>query len=181
MPDDDDDDDELPEPVRFGRKFTLEYDGAFWTGELVLPSLKKLIDDSILVEIHSEDGELPRAIRRGFTWLLANEARVGKALVAAVEGAFPEMRPLYVEAAVPAKDLPETLTARNRAKHIDIRTLTIHDVVKGRRPYLGFEVGCTWDREHGIGVMMHGTDIVEIGGGDVSLDEWVAEKHAKRR
>jgi len=35
--------------------------------------------------------------------------------------------------------------------------------------YAGFEFGCTWDEEYGLGVLMHGTRTVEIGGADRNL------------
>jgi len=41
-------------------------------------------------------------------------------------------------------------------------------VEKDGIPYVGFEFGCTWDEEHGLGVLMHGTRTVEIG--DTAMD-----------
>ena len=39
--------------------------------------------------------------------------------------------------------------------------------------YIGFEFGCEWDEEHGLGVMMHKDSVVVIGQADTSFDSWV--------
>jgi hypothetical protein len=53
--------------------------------------------------------------------------------------------------------------------------------------YTGFEFGCNWDEEHGLGVMMHQSRIVEfpehgigkVNGADLASEEWLAEEDAK--
>ena len=41
--------------------------------------------------------------------------------------------------------------------------------------YMGIEFSCLWD-EHGIGVMIYGKRIVEVGGADVASLNWIAQK-----
>jgi hypothetical protein len=38
------------------------------------------------------------------------------------------------------------------------------------------EFGCTWDKEHGLGVMTHQTLVIEIGGADTAFLEWIAKR-----
>jgi hypothetical protein len=49
-------------------------------------------------------------------------------------------------------------------------------VQKGGIPYVGFSFRCTWEEEHGLGALMHGTRTVDIGGADTSFLLWVARK-----
>lgn len=42
--------------------------------------------------------------------------------------------------------------------------------------FVGFELGCDWDDEHGAGVMLHRTRVVKVGGADMSFTAWVARK-----
>ncbi len=42
--------------------------------------------------------------------------------------------------------------------------------------YIGFELGCSWDEEHGVGVMMHKDRIVAIGQAETSFDSWITFK-----
>ena len=45
-------------------------------------------------------------------------------------------------------------------------------------PNVDFESGCTWGSEHGLGILMLGTRIVEIGGSDTAILLWIAERDA---
>ena len=63
---------------------------------------------------------------------------------------------------------------------IGLSSINVHQVQKDGVPYVGFEFGCTWDEEHGLGVLMHGTRTVEIGGADTAITLWIAEKDAKK-
>jgi hypothetical protein len=66
-------------------------------------------------------------------------------------------------------------------KNVDLRSLKFHDVESGALPYIGFELGCSWDDEHGLGVLMHGTRVVKIGQADTALLEWIPEGDAKKQ
>lgn len=44
--------------------------------------------------------------------------------------------------------------------------------------YVGLEFGCTWDEEHGAGVMLHRDRVVDVGGADSSFLGWIAERDA---
>jgi hypothetical protein len=35
--------------------------------------------------------------------------------------------------------------------------------------YVGLEFGCSWDKEHGFGVMLHGSRVFDIGSADTSF------------
>lgn len=41
-------------------------------------------------------------------------------------------------------------------------------------PYVGYEFGCTWDEGHGLGVLMYGTRVVEVGDAQTSFTRWIA-------
>jgi len=45
--------------------------------------------------------------------------------------------------------------------------------------YTGFELGCDWDEEHGIGVMMHKKRVVVIGQVYISFNPWVTTEDQK--
>jgi hypothetical protein len=48
-------------------------------------------------------------------------------------------------------------------------------VTRSNAAYVGLEFGCTWDEEHGVGVMTHQGRAVKIGGADTAFLAWVAE------
>ena len=43
--------------------------------------------------------------------------------------------------------------------------------------YVGFEFGCEWDPEHGLGVMTYKNEVVELGGADTAFLTWIASRH----
>lgn len=45
--------------------------------------------------------------------------------------------------------------------------------------YVGYEFGCTWDEEHGLGFMTYKDRIVDFGGADSAFLTWVARKDLK--
>ena len=60
-------------------------------------------------------------------------------------------------------------------------SVNMHVADGGVVPYIGYELGCTWEEEHGLGVMMHGTRLVAIGHADTALHLWVAQKDVEAR
>jgi len=56
---------------------------------------------------------------------------------------------------------------------------TIHETVKDGFNYVGFGFDCSWQEEHGIGVLMYKDRIVQHGGEDHAFLEYMAEDDAK--
>jgi hypothetical protein len=57
-------------------------------------------------------------------------------------------------------------------------SINIHVADGGDVPCIVYELGGTWEEEHGLGVMMHGTQLVAIGHADTALHLWVAQQDA---
>jgi len=62
---------------------------------------------------------------------------------------------------------------------ISLGTMTIHRVHNENVAYIGMSFGCTWDEEHGIGVLIHRSRIVSVGGCDTSFMEWIPKSDAR--
>ncbi|MEV7886622.1 DUF6985 domain-containing protein [Streptomyces sp. NPDC002817] len=98
-----------------------------------------------------------------------------------------------------AEHLPALLTAARRTVHahavrtlepqdlaaasalddgIRVHAVYVHQVARDRVPYVGVEFSCPWDEEHGLGVLLHGTRVVGIGGADTAFLLWIAERDA---
>jgi hypothetical protein len=75
-------------------------------------------------------------------------------------------------------DLPPVQSADDFKTIIGLHGVNIHPIEHEGLPYVGLEFGCSWDCEHGLGVLMHGTRVVEIGGADTAILLWIAEKDA---
>ena len=75
--------------------------------------------------------------------------------------------------------MPEIERIEQLRSLIGLSNVYVHAVSKDGMAYIGYEFGCTWDDEHGLGVMTHRNRIVEAGYADASFDEWTAKRDAE--
>ena len=74
----------------------------------------------------------------------------------------------------PDLELPDIKTADDMRKNVGLGTLHMMEIAKGGVAYYGLELGCTWDDEHGAGVLLHKDRIVDIGQADTSFNTGIA-------
>jgi len=77
--------------------------------------------------------------------------------------------------------MPDIRSETNLRALIGLHTIYVHQISTNGLPYTGYEFGCTWDNEHGLGILMHGTRLVEIGGAETAFLLWIAKKDAAAR
>lgn len=113
-------------------------------------------------------------------WFLDNEARVYDAVKMAIVDAYPNLISGYGRSAEEqAELLPDYLDCDGMQRLIGLYAVNVHQTRKGDEPYLGFEFGCTWDAEHGLGVLTHGSRVVRVGGADTAILLWMSEEDAQ--
>jgi hypothetical protein len=176
--------------------FNLE-DDIWWTTDAVLPSWRGFqarsgaygaqssaepSDGSVHIVFAPEGrGQEPltEAEVASVYWVLDNEATVSKALLSALLAEYPSLQEQYgYSAEEQAQFMPEVTAIDGFRNLIGLHSVNVHPVRIDGVPYIGFELGCTWDDEHGLGVLMQGTRVVEIGGADTAILLWIAENDA---
>ncbi len=65
--------------------------------------------------------------------------------------------------------MPPVTSHAELERLIELCHVHIHPWTKNGTGYVGLQFGCTWDREHGLGFMMHRDRVVDIGCADVSF------------
>lgn len=83
--------------------------------------------------------------------------------------------PWEADLRIPAAEYPGGL--RDWMK---LRRVHILNVEKDGMCYTGYEFACSWDEEQGLGVLTHGSRVVEVGGADTALLSWLAGDDAAR-
>jgi hypothetical protein len=73
-------------------------------------------------------------------------------------------------------DVPPIANEPDLQRYFGLLGMTIHQIENTGMPYIGYEFGCDFEEEHGFGVLMHGTRVVEIGYADTALNLWRAVK-----
>jgi hypothetical protein len=104
-------------------------------------------------------------------YLMQNGDQVFAAVLKALLPYYQRMRPKYIEFLGRDADrlMPEATQPEALASLIDLRQVHVHPWEKSGIGYVGLEFGCTWDVEHGLGVMMHNDRVVDLGGAEVSF------------
>ena len=119
-----------------------------------------------------------------YEFLKKNQSKLAAKVLAAIFKAYPKLRKEHNQfltfddgEPIPgAVAMPPLKSASELKKLIGLGTVHILNIAKGGHAYVGFEFGCEWDQEHGFGVMTHKLRIVEVGQGDSSFDERIAEE-----
>jgi hypothetical protein len=109
--------------------------------------------------------------REAMAFQIDQGERVFAAVLAALRPYYDEMRPRY--RSFLGCDLDPLMPAVTATEHlallIDLRHVHVHPWSKEGIGYVGLQFGCTWDQEHGVGLLMHFDRVVEIGSADVSF------------
>ncbi|MFK4822870.1 DUF6985 domain-containing protein [Ochrobactrum quorumnocens] len=115
-------------------------------------------------------------------WLIENDEEVERVIIDTILSDMPRLRDIQSGIVLGDEDkpLPESCDEPMLRQMVRLLHLTLPPI-KGKLPYFGAELACTWDREHGYGVMFHGTNVVKSGGGDIPNLSWVANRHAEGR
>jgi len=177
-------------------QFSLE-DGLFWTATVTLPSWRgfqsrtgaygardsAVSSDGRVQIVFAPEGRgsepLTEPELSAVRWVMEHEASLASALLLSLLKEYPSLQEQY-SGEIEAELMPDVQSVDDFRALIGLSSVNVHQVQKDGVPYVGFEFGCTWDEEHGLGVLMHGTRTVEIGGADTAITLWIAEKDAKK-
>jgi hypothetical protein len=117
--------------------------------------------------------------RASVQWLLDHEGEVASAVLEGLLAEYPRLQRDYgYEGAERETYMPDVSSTEDFRQLIGLHGVSVHPLLKEGLPYLGYEFGCTWDGEHGLGVLMHGRRVVEVGDAGTAITLWIAERDA---
>lgn len=180
---------------------SLAWNDFFWTSTVLLEawkgfqcrlgtygarSAKKPSDGTTHLNVSSsnKDSQTPPSSEQAaaYRYLIAHQHSVRDSVLRAIFYEYPDYRANYNEdygldetdKTLPVLDRPEQLRDL-----IGLSNVHIHSIAREGIAYVGYEFGCAWEEEHGLGAMTHRDRVVTVGGADVSILEWIAERDAK--
>jgi hypothetical protein len=177
--------------VYAGPRFTVEpfppllWTGAFWEGNVVLPAWREVSSRSSvnaavgLRLARTAGGErpepsLPQAV--AFRYLVNHDAVLRDNIVRAIYVSYPALKSDYGFAPEEAaRRMPDVTGPDDLHDLIGLSTVHLFDTNWDGTAYVGFEFDCTWD-DRGLGVLTHRARIVEVGGAEVAVEEWLARR-----
>ena len=177
----------------------LEWDDYAWTCPIVLPawagfqsrrgpyaSRSALMpsDGSALLYLMPPDdmGAVPTPEQAAaYRHLMDHQEATRDAILQAIFDRYPDEQKAYGYEGEEAEELMPDLQDREQLRAmIGLSNVHLFPVVKDGIAYIGFEFGCCWDDEHGLGAMTHAGRIVEVGGADTAILEWIATHDAEK-
>jgi hypothetical protein len=148
-------------------------------------------DGTVRLSVAAKEGATPTPEQAAaFEYLLANQNAVRDTLVAAIVEEYPLLRDnVLAGGIVDEVEMPELTSPDDLKARVGLAVVHVLQTAKDGVAYTGFEFGCTWDDEHGLGVMMHRNRVIEfpengvgkVNGADLASEEWLAEEDAKMR
>jgi hypothetical protein len=157
----------------------LEWEYGCWNGTITL-SLR----DEAGLTVTPYDPDLSRVPSEfqgeAFTYLTEHWKDTLAAVLRALLPYYERIRPEVIDFLGVEADrlMPAVATAEELRALIDLRQVHIHQWSKNGIGYVGLQFGCSWDREHGLGVMINRERIVDLGGADVSF-AWAPDEADK--
>jgi hypothetical protein len=105
---------------------------------------------------------------RAFDFLVAHQNEIRDTILKALIKAYPKKLAPWLVSGDPLLQvfahLPKKFTSADDLKR-NVHLATIHILAYEKRDmaYVGYACECTWEIEHGLGIAMHGSRILEIG------------------
>jgi hypothetical protein len=169
----------------------------FWTAQAQLPSWvgyqarngpygsissDEPSDGVVTIVVEPEGGKespLTEQEHTGVQWLLDHEAEVASAVLEGLLAEYPRLQQDYgYEGTEREEYMPDVSSAEDFRQLIGLHNVHFLPLLKDGLPYIGYEFGCTWDGEHGLGVLTHAKRVVEVGGADTAFTLWIAKRDA---
>lgn len=118
--------------------------------------------------------------------LLDHGSAVRDAILAAVFTKYPTFRSEYLDCFDEEDDefvdiaagVPELSQADELRSLIGLGNVFILPQVRDGIAYVGFEFGCVWESEHGLGVMTHRNRVIDIGQAPDAFQSYAARRDA---
>ncbi len=170
---------------------TLTFDSFCWVGSVRLRtwagfqmrqgpyasvSSKEASDGTVRLFVHCPGSDpFPPTDEQvaAFAYLIQDEKSVTDSVLTAIFEGYPQFREETLDAydfSEASLDLLPEITRPEQLRPL-VGLSIVHILVdaKDSRSYIGFEFGCVWEGEHGLGVMTHGDRALQIGSAEDSF------------
>lgn len=161
----------------------FELNEFYWQANIALPSWSDFTAGNTTLLTFAPEGRDKSPMRADeialTTWVKDNYKMQKHLLLNAILDAYPEFRHQFFEDYNIKENedyLPRVTSVNGLSKVIALEEIFVHQISKDGLPYVGYQFSCDWDKEHGLGVLMHQKRVIEIGGADCAFTLWVAER-----
>lgn len=117
-------------------------------------------------------------------WVIDHQATVHDAMLERLFAEYPAMRKQaldWFDADEAEKVLPQVQSSSQLKAIVGISSINVHQIEQDGRPFIGVELDCSWETEHGVGILLHGDKPLEIGGADTAILLWLAKQYLNKQ
>jgi hypothetical protein len=141
------------------------------------------ISCEILPDDEDEElAELTQEHQNGIDYLQKNQMEILESILTALMKVYPQWQTRYNYSTEDKPDfMPDVTKIKDFTDLISLNTVYITSVYKDNIPYIGYLFSCSWDSEHGLGVMTHKNRIIEMEGADTAFSIWPAEEDRDKK
>ncbi len=107
-------------------------------------------------------------------WLLSNQIEARETVLSGVMSHIETMRSEY---GIEDEELNGVETPDQLKRMVDLSFVRVFPHSKNGHPYLGFELECNWDPEHGCGVLINNNAVVDVGASESAQSIAAIEDH----
>jgi hypothetical protein len=120
--------------------------------------------------------------KKALDYLQRNQVKILKNILSSLLIKYPDLQKTYNYSKKEKKErMPDLKNIKGFAKLLSPSVFYVTSVYKNNVPYIGFSFSCSWDSEHGLGVMTHKDRVVDIGDDEMSFDIHRAKKDLKKK
>lgn len=138
-------------------------------------------DEELSYEILDEDDDYAEEPtpeqQNGIDYLQENQKTILDNILNELLKKYPELQKIYDYSEEDKVDfMPDLKDIQGFASLLSLNCFYITSIIKDNHPYIGIGFSCSWDDEHGLGIMTHKNRVIEIGGADTAFSSWAAEE-----
>lgn len=164
---DDDEDDDYSIQLKYWKDFFKEEDNEFHF--------------SVLKNDAETYGKLNKKNLNGLKYLQDNQEQILNNILNTLLDKYPALQSIYNYSEEDKKDfMPDLTNINGFADLLSLTTFYIISVYKDDIPYMGFDFSCSWDSEHGLGIMTHKDRVIEIDGAETAFATYIAKDDLKQ-
>jgi hypothetical protein len=153
----------------------------FWEGNIQLDDWNKYFENDLKIVLNiggdSIVDEVTTLHEKGYEYLITKQSDILQTVIDAIFNKYAIWQDEYgYEGAEKEMLMPDIASKQELNQFIHPHKIFIMNVEKNGFPYIGIELDCKWDKEHGVGLMLYKKRVIEIGGSDTAFMSWVAEE-----
>ena len=159
----------------------IEQINGIWRGKVNLNSWNKFFGDNLVIELNiggdKKVNNLEIRHKEAYEYILYNQSELLENILLSLLSEYSNMQDEYgYDDDEIDKYMPSVNSIRDFSKLMLPTRIYILDIEKDNLAYIGFSFSCSWDDEHGYGVMMHKNRVVKMGGEEIAFLSWVAKE-----